>query len=122
MRIVSLQIQDHSLVNTIKLGYCTTFWDRLRGWMFRNPIQPEQGLILVQSRSSRMDSAIHMFFVNFDLCVLWLDDNWKIVDKILARRWRPFYAPNLPARYVIEIHPKYLPSFEIGQTIILTNE
>lgn len=85
--------------------------------MFANPVKPGSGLLFYQERSSKADSAIHMFFVNFDLAVIWLDENWRVVDACLARRWRPFYMPAHPARYFLETHPSHLKDFSIGDII-----
>jgi uncharacterized membrane protein (UPF0127 family) len=40
--------------------YCDSFLGRLLGLMFRSSLAPEQGLLLVESRESRIDTAIHM--------------------------------------------------------------
>jgi uncharacterized membrane protein (UPF0127 family) len=101
----------------IQAGVCETFLTRLRGMMFARPVQPGSGLLFYQERASRVDSAIHMFFVNFDLAVVWLDDDWRVVDACLARRWRPFYMPARPARYFLETHPTHLKDFTVGDII-----
>lgn len=64
-----------------------------------------------------MDAAIHMFFCNFELGVVWINNRYQVVDTCLARRWRPFYMPAGPARYVLETHPDHLPDFQIGDQI-----
>jgi hypothetical protein len=45
----------------------------------------------------------------------------QIVDKVLARRWRPFYVPARPARYVVEVHPDLLGLYETGEEIEFVN-
>jgi uncharacterized protein len=117
MHTTQLENNSHPLPVIILAEYCDSFLSRLRGLMFRKTITPQQGLILVQDRQSRVDAAIHMFFVNFDLAVIWLDDNKKVVDRCLAKRWRPFYMPSSPARYVLETHPDSISFFSIGDHI-----
>ena len=85
--------------------------------MFRNSLDLEEGLLLVHRRESRTDASIHMLFVGMDLGVIWLNKSRIIVDKILAKSWKPFYAPKKPARYVLEIHPDRLPEFELGDEL-----
>ena len=85
--------------------------------MFRNSLDLEEGMLLVQRRESRTDASIHMLFVGMDLGVIWLSKSRIIVDKILAKSWKPFYAPKKPARYVLEIHPDRLPEFELGDEL-----
>jgi uncharacterized membrane protein (UPF0127 family) len=85
--------------------------------MFRNSLDSDKGLILVQTRESIRDASIHMFFVGMDLGVVWLDQNRIVVDIQLAKSWKPYYAPVQAARYVLEIHPERLPEFEIGDEL-----
>jgi len=81
--------------------------------MFRKTVEKGSGLLLVQGTDSRIDSSIHMFFVFTDLAVFWIDSKMKVVDKVLARSWKPLYIPRTPARYVLECHPEEFPSFSI---------
>lgn len=60
-----------------------------------------------------------MLFVWQDLGVVWIDTGGEVVDVQLARRWRLAYAPQRPARYVLEIAPSRLPDFEIGDKVRL---
>lgn len=97
--------------------WCDTFATRLRGFMFQKTLQPEEGLVIDQSKDSRSLTAIHMFFVNFDLGVLWVNSDNVVVDKVVAKAWKPNYTPQAPARYVIEMHPRKLAAVAIGDTI-----
>jgi uncharacterized protein len=97
--------------------YCESFFCRLRGLTFRRQIEPKTGLLLVQSRDSRIDAAIHMLFVFTDLAVVWIDHSGEVVDTCLAKRWRPFYIPSRPARYVLEMNPVHLMDFQPGNRV-----
>lgn len=90
--------------------------------MFSKQLDPEQGLILVEERESRINSSIHMMFMNYDILVLWLDKQLTIVDKVLARKWHPYYAPQKPAQFVIELHPSKFPHYEIGDKLTILSE
>ena len=83
----------------------------------RSRLAPEEGLLLVGNRDSRIDSSIHMLFVSFDLSVIWINSAMQVVDKVLARSWRPAYFSRQPARYVLEIHPERWVDFEIGDGV-----
>ncbi len=74
-------------------------------------------MLLVGRRDSRLDSSIHMFFVSFDLSVIWINSAMKVVDKELARSWHPAYFAKQPARYVLEVHPERWEDFEIGDAV-----
>jgi uncharacterized membrane protein (UPF0127 family) len=99
--------------------YCQSFLCQLRGLMFTRRIDPEQGLLLVQKRDSRLDSAIHMLFVPIDLAVIWINQEKIVVDACLARRWRPVYVPQKAACYVLETHPQRLLDFNLGDRVSL---
>ena len=87
------------------------------GLTFRSDLPRDEGLLLVGKRDSRLDSSIHMFFVPFDLSVVWINSAMQVVDKVLARSWRPAYFSKKPARYVLELHPERWGDFEIGDTV-----
>ncbi len=69
------------------------------------------------SRDSRLDSSIHMLFVPFSLAIFWINSSMEVVDKVLARPWRPAYFPSRAARYVLEIHPDRLGQYEVGNRV-----
>ena len=85
--------------------------------MFRGSLAHDEGLLLVGSRDTRLDSAIHMLFVGFDLAVIWINSNMEVVDKVVAKSWHLAYVPERPARYVLEVHPELFPEYEIGHKV-----
>ena len=99
------------------IQYCDTFFTQLRGLTFRARLLQDEGLLLVGKRDSRLDSSIHMLFVSFDLSVIWINSEMQVVDKVLAKSWRPAYFPKQPARYVLEIHPERWGDFEVGDGV-----
>jgi uncharacterized protein len=101
----------------IRAGFCSSFLCRLRGLMFRKSLGDYEGLLLVQPKSDRLDSAIHMLFMNFDITAVWIDNQQQVVDVKLARRWRPAYFPAKAARYVLEIHPSRINDFQAGDQL-----
>ena len=85
--------------------------------MFTDSIAEEGGLLMVHPAESRSNAAIHMFFVGMDLGVIWLDKTDTVVDKVLAKSWKPFYQPGSPAKSILEVHPGRLAEFELGDTL-----
>ena len=85
------------------------------GLMFRKPA-PDTAYLFAFPRDVRY--GIHMLFVFFDLGVIWVNDAGQVVDKVLAQPWRLSYAPQAPARYVIELHPSLLDEVQIGEKIV----
>lgn len=93
------------------------FLTRLRGLTFRRRLGADEGLLLVGRSENRAEAAIHMFFVFFPIGVLWLDRENRVVDKVVARPFRPYYAPQAPAIGVLECWPEVLNQVEIGDQI-----
>ena len=117
MKTIPILNQTQPLPSPLQALYCDSFLCRLRGLMFRSSLPKDQGLLLVEGRDSRIDTSIHMLFVYMDLAVIWINSGQSVVDTILARAWRPAYAPRSPARYILEIHPERLTEFKIGDRI-----
>jgi len=103
----------------VTAGFCSSFLQRLKGLMFHPPLSPQEGLLLVYGRDSRMDSSIHMLGVSTDLAVVWINNYNVVVYAILAKRGRLAYFPQKPARYVLEMAPERLADFEIGDKILI---
>lgn len=114
-------ITIYNLTNPIKnppiVGYCDSFLCRLRGLMFRAHLNLNEGLLLVEKRDSRLDTSIHMLFVSFDLAVFWINSEMTVVDKVIAKSWKPAYFPKTDARYTLEIHPNLFGDFEVGDKV-----
>lgn len=101
-----------------RVKYCDSFLCRLRGLTFRDRLEADDGLLLVQRRrDSRIDASIHMLFVPFDLNVVWINTDMTVVDKVIAKSWRPAYFPAKPACYVLEIHPDRWEDYQIGDKV-----
>jgi len=120
-KIIAIENENRRIEGTLRIKYCDTFFTQLRGLTFRSRLPRDEGLLLVGTRDSRIESSIHMFFVPFDLSVIWIDSNMKVVDKVLAKSWRPAYFSKRPARYVLEIHPERWGDFEIGDGVEFKN-
>jgi uncharacterized membrane protein (UPF0127 family) len=114
---ILIENQNRKLDNLPRIKYCDTFLTQLRGFTFRPRLALNEGLLLVGTRDSRLDSSIHMLFVAFDLTVIWINSEMKVVDKVIAKSWRPAYFSKQPAKYVLEIHPEHWGDYEIGDMV-----
>ena len=117
MQEVRIQNQSRPLNKPLSAHYCSSFFCRLRGLTFRRSIPNNWGLLLVQKKENRSDSAIHMLFVCFDLTIVWIDSNFKVVDKKFAKAWHLLYRPERPAVYVLELSSKRINDFCIGDQV-----
>ena len=114
---IIIENKSREIKSPPRIKYCDTFLTQLRGFTLRTRLSHDEGLLLVGTRDSRLDSSIHMLFVFFDLTVIWISSDMRVVDKVLAKSWRPAYFAKQPARYVLEIHPDRWGEFEIGDTV-----
>ena len=96
---------------------CDTFFKRGRGLMFRSMPATDEVYLFVEGRESVAQATIHMFFVFFAISVVWLDREKRVVDKALARPFRPYYAPRRPAQYYVEGHPSLLERVSAGDQL-----
>jgi len=120
-RIITVNNLTNTLQNPALVGFCDSFLCRLRGLMFRSRLDIDDGLVLVERRDSRIDTSIHMFFVPFDIAVFWINSKMNIVDKVIAKSWRPAYMPKSNAMYILEIHPSRYGDYEIGDKVEFKN-
>ena len=119
--IITVENKSRPIEGALRIKYCDTFLTQLRGFTLRSTLAPDEGLLLVGTRDSRVESSIHMLFVSFDLSVVWINSAMQVVDKVLAKSWRPAYFSRQPARYVLEIHPVRWGNFEIGDAVEFKN-
>ena len=117
MKTVLVNNHTHPLPQPLRAGYCVSFLCQLRGLTFRRSLDPQDGLVLVQSHDSRLEASIHMLGVIFDLAIVWINSAGVVVDCCLAKRWRPVYSPKSPARYVLEVVPERLEQFQVGDQV-----
>ena len=96
---------------------CDTAWKRGRGLMFRASLSEDEVYLFIEGRESVIQTAIHMFFVFFEIGVIWLDRDKRVVDRMLARPFRPYYAPSSPAKYYVEGHPAILEKVRTGDEL-----
>ena len=120
-KYISIENKSRAADGALRIKYCDTFLTQLRGFTFHPGLTRDEGLVLVGTRDSRLDSSIHMLFVSFDLGVVWINSDMRVVDTVLAKSWRLAYFSNQPARYVLEVHPDRLGEFQIGDTVQFTN-
>jgi uncharacterized membrane protein (UPF0127 family) len=121
MHIIQVQNLTTPLSTAITAHYCDSFWSRFNGLMGRPHLDEDEGLVLVDSKDSRADSAIHMLFMKFDIATVWINSKNIVVDVKLARKWYPIYIPQAPARFVLETHPIHMSHFKTGDLVEMKN-
>jgi uncharacterized membrane protein (UPF0127 family) len=120
-KYIQIENRNRGIAAPLKIRYCDNFMTQLRGFTFHPHLMLDEGLVLVGTRDSRLESSIHMLFVSFDLFVIWINSDMQVVDKIIAKSWRPAYFSKQPAKYVLEIHPDHWEEFQVGDTVQFKN-
>lgn len=121
MRFIEIHNASSPLKSPIQAGICESFFQKLRGLMFFSSIGLDDGRLFVEKAESKLNASIHMLFMKFDIAVVWLDRQLVVVDVVLAKRWRPYYAPSRPAQYTLELHAAHLQDFHIGDKLLFKN-
>jgi uncharacterized membrane protein (UPF0127 family) len=85
--------------------------------MFHPGLGNFEGILLVEESESRINSSIHMFFMRFDIAVIWINSKFQVVDVQIARKWHPFYIPAAASKFTLETHPDRLSDFRIGDIL-----
>lgn len=119
MRRVQILNRNRALQLPLEVDYCTSFLCKLRGLSWRRHLALGHGLLMAEAGESRLNTAIHMLGMAFDLSIIWLDSDLRVVDVRPAWRWRSFLTPRKAARYVIECRLERLEEFQIGDQIEL---
>ena len=117
MRTILIQNRSNPTSNPISATYCDTFLCRFRGLMFRPQIKNGTGLLLDEKNEGQTTSAIHMLFMRFDICVIWINSNFEVIDTKLAKQWASIYIPSAPARYILETHTDHFSDFRTGDQL-----
>jgi uncharacterized membrane protein (UPF0127 family) len=97
--------------------WCDSWFCKLRGLQLRRNLQPGEALILVHPKEGIRSTSIHMLFVFFPIAAVWIDRQGVVTSAQLARPWRPYYAPPIPACYVLETAPEFLNQIAIGDEV-----
>lgn len=100
-----------------RVRLCESFWCHFRGLQLVPRLPSDEGLLFVTDHEGRTHTAIHMFFMFFNIAVIWLDASGKVVDKKLAKVWRPAYAPTAPAQYFLEANTDLLERVQVGDML-----
>lgn len=98
--MITNKTQDQIISKEIII--CDKLWSSMRGLMFRKTLGEDQCLLIDLHKDT--NAAIHMFFVNFPIDVVWLNNEKRVVD--VAKDIKPntpYKAPSKFARYILEL-------------------
>jgi len=112
-------IINQKYLKTMPIGarVCSGFFDRLRGLMFKDRMDDQDSILIDQGFDSRINSAIHMLFMKFEIAAIWINSDKLVVDVKIAKPWRIAYMPAQSARYILETQPKFASNFSSGDQL-----
>jgi len=98
MRLI---VQATGRILAQKVEIADTFWRRFRGLMLRRRFPRGSALLFKLSRPGRY--GVHMFFVMFPIDLLYLNENFVVVD--VCRNLKPWrtHRPKVRASYIVEL-------------------
>lgn len=117
-----LRNADNGKVVLERVRWCSSFWCHFRGLQLVSHLPQNEGLLFVTDREGRAHTTIHMFFMLFSIGVVWMDSEGRVVDKKLAKPWRPAYAPDVPAQYYLEANTSILERVQVGDRLRFDEE
>ena len=62
--------QSNTQAKSLSVEWANDFFSRFLGLMGRKELQPNQGLVLVLDQPSKLNAAIHMLFMRFDIATI----------------------------------------------------
>lgn len=112
---------SHPLLDPLNVVLCDTFFSKFKGLMFTKEVNVTGGILIDEKVESKLNTAIHMLFMNYDIAAIWLNKSYKVVDLTLAKKWHMVYSPSFKAKFVLEIHSSRLNQFHRGDQLTVEN-
>ncbi len=93
--------QDTENVIARNVEVADSFWTRFRGLMFRRKFREGDAMLFEFSETKKF--SIHTFFVFFSIDLIYLDDDFTVLE--IEKNLPPFrfYTPDKEAKYLIEL-------------------
>ncbi|QDV12607.1 hypothetical protein CA51_24930 [Rosistilla oblonga] len=81
-----------------RLYVAETFWQRLRGLQFAQPLDPGCGLLL------RNCGSVHTMWMRFPIDLFFLDEDWSVLEvRSCVKPWRVVIPKAKRVSHVIEV-------------------
>ncbi|PIU22154.1 MAG: hypothetical protein COT14_02635 [Candidatus Diapherotrites archaeon CG08_land_8_20_14_0_20_30_16] len=101
----------------LKIKYAKTVLQQTKGLMFLFKGEFDFGLIFPFKQKNRFLNSIHMFFVFFPICAVFLNSKKRVVDKKILKPFTPIYIPKKDCSFLIELPIKYSKKIKTGDKI-----
>jgi uncharacterized membrane protein (UPF0127 family) len=91
----------------LKIKIAQSLGSQTKGLMFLPKSKFDFGLVFPFKQTNRYLNSIHMFFVHFQICAVFLDGTKKVVDKTVLKPYCPLYIPKKNCTYLIELPKEF---------------
>lgn len=108
---MKLVLENTILATNAKLA--KGFFERLIGLMFKKKLEHGNALIIPYC------NWIHTFFMRFPIDVIYINEEYKIVDSIIALKPWNITSPRIKAQHVIELPNGSLSNIEIKKGVLV---
>jgi uncharacterized membrane protein (UPF0127 family) len=95
---ISLRFGDKNL--EVEGQVCDNVFSQARGLMFRSR---SKAPVLIFKFDRDVREPIHSLFVQFSFVSIWLDENFKVVEKRRVEPWKFYICPRENFRYFVEV-------------------
>jgi len=101
----------------INIKTAITHSEQAKGLMFESKKRFNYALIFEFKTKNRFLNSIHMFFVFFPICAIFLDTKKKVVDKKILKPFCLIYVPKRNCKYLIEMPKEFEKKIKVGDKI-----
>lgn len=89
-------------------------WKRFKGLMFEKPENFDFALVFPFSKDEKVKASLHMLFVGFPICVLFLNSGKRVIEKAVLKPWLLNFTPRQACKFVIEMPVQKGESISVG--------
>ena len=102
-----------------EMRYSTNIFDISKGLMFKGRKTVEKGLCMVlpSSKDVKFGASITMLFCFVDMQIIFINSEFKVVDKKNLKTWTSNYTPKKPCKYIIESTIGKFDKIKIGDLV-----
>jgi len=102
---------------SLKINHAHSLKEQTKGLMFEKVQNFDYGLVFYFKQKSRFLNSIHMFFVHFPICAVFLNNEKIVVDKKVLNPYTPIYIPKKDCNYLIELPKEFDKKIKINKKI-----
>ncbi len=113
-----MEIINKGVILADRVKFNEDVLSKIKGLMFSKSLKRGEAMVLVANEEGIFETTLHMFFVFFTIDIVWLDKEYRVVDKKEnVKSFTPLIIPRKPAKYVIELPKSTAKYVSIGDVL-----